>query len=180
MSRFSNLSRRLSEPMDDEPETPGCDPDEPETKTQESKKKDKDMTDEEKAAITDAARKEGHEAGFKAATDRMNAVFASEHYAGREATAAKLLGKPSMSAEDIVDVLADMPKAEKQELSADQQREAAEAAGRQEMQDALKSQKNSNIDADSGQKGASADEPNHGWGKAHAAVAKRYGRKAAK
>ncbi|HUD28311.1 MAG TPA: hypothetical protein VMQ93_05515, partial [Novosphingobium sp.] len=102
-----------SEPDDDKPLTPDEpgdeDRDTPPTNT--STKKEKSMDDETKAAL-EAARTEGRDTGFKSANDRMNAVFASEHYAGREAAAAKLLGKPSLSAEDIVDLLADMPKAE--------------------------------------------------------------------
>jgi hypothetical protein len=51
----------------------------------------------------------GHAAGFKAGNDRMMAVFASEHFAGREAAAAKLLIK-NMTATDITDVLATLPR----------------------------------------------------------------------
>lgn len=171
MSRFHNLSRRLSEPMDDEPETPGCDPDEPETTTSKSKQKDPAMSEQENTAAVDAARKEGHEAGFKAANDRMTKVFASEHYAGREATAAKLLGKPSMSAEDIIDVLADMPKVETNALTEEQQRDAAEEGGRKEMQAALSGQKNSNIDAGGGGQASEQDKKaaaDASWDKAYA------------
>ncbi|MBB4859639.1 ribosomal protein L12E/L44/L45/RPP1/RPP2 [Novosphingobium chloroacetimidivorans] len=110
------------------------------------------MDDETKAAI-DAARTEGREAGSKSATERMNKVFASEHYAGREAAAAKLLGKPNLSAEDITELLADMPKAgvpEAPALTEEQQRAAAEEAGRKEMQAALEQNKNSDIDAGGG------------------------------
>lgn len=42
---------------------------------------------------------------------RFNTVLASEHYVGREAAAHKMLGKEGMSAADIVDVLADLPRA---------------------------------------------------------------------
>lgn len=115
------------------------------------KKKDKEMPDDnEMKAAADAARTEGHGAGFKAANERMNAVFASEHYAGREAMAAKLLGKPAMTAEDIIDVLADTPKVETSKLSAEELKAAAEEAGRKEMQAALDETKNSDIDATGG------------------------------
>lgn len=141
-----------SGPDDDKPlnpDEPGEeDRDTPPTTT--SKKEKKSMDEETKAAL-EAARTEGRDTGFKSANDRMNAVFASEHYAGREAAAAKMLGKPNLSAEDIVDLLADMPKAEPQAstptLTEEQQRAAAEEAGRQEMKAALEENKNSNVDA---------------------------------
>jgi len=49
--------------------------------------------------------------GLKAGTDRALAVMASEHFAGREAQAAKLLGNPKLSADEIVGMLAEMPDA---------------------------------------------------------------------
>lgn len=170
MSRFHNLTRRLSEPLDDEPDTPGTEPDEPESLKSKSKKKEPDMSDENAEAV-ETAKKEGHDAGFKAANDRMNTVFASEHYAGREAMAAKLLGKPSMSAEDIIDVLADTPKADKKGLSEEEQRQAAEEGGRKEMQAALGQQNNSNIDAGGGNGGGEQDKAaaaSSAWDKAYA------------
>ena len=150
MSRFHNLGQRLAaadttQEIEDENETSA--------KPQESKKKDDDMSDSQNAAAVADAEKKGHEAGFSAANDRMNTVFASEHYVGREAMAAKLLGKPSMSAEDIVDVLADTPKAEKSALTDEEAKKAAEEAGRKEMKDALAGNKNSDIDANGGGKG---------------------------
>lgn len=129
-----------------------------------SKRKDTDMAEAEQNAAVEAAKKEGQAAGFKAANDRMNAVMASEHYAGREAVANKLLSKEGMSAEDIIDVLATTPKAETTGLDADAAKEAAEAAGRKEMQDAIKSGKNSDVDADAGQ---APKEANHGWDAIH-------------
>lgn len=142
-----------TEPDDDKPLTPDepGDEDRENPPTTTSKKGKKSMTDEEMKAAIEAARTEGRDTGFKSANDRMNAVFASEHYAGREAAAAKMLGKPNLSAEDIVDLLADMPKAEPQgstaALTEEQQRAAAEEAGRQEMKAALEENKNSNVDA---------------------------------
>lgn len=121
-----------------------------------SKGKDKDMAEADQNAAVDTAKKEGHEAGFKAATDRFSAVMASEHYAGREAAAGKLLTKASLfnaSADDIVDLLADMPKVEQTAITEEQQREAAEEGGRKEMKEALKQGKNSNIDAGAGNGG---------------------------
>lgn len=150
MSRFHDLGRRLAtaaDVEDDETGGDGATPTAPPPSKSKSKRKEDDMDEKEQAAAVSAARKEGHDAGFKAAIDRMNTVMASEHYTGREKQAATMLGKPAMSADDIVDVLADMPKVEKQELSAEEQRAAAEAAGRQEMRDAIAGGQNSSVDA---------------------------------
>ncbi len=51
------------------------------------------------------------EEGAKAERDRISAVMASEHYAGREAMAAKMLENPALSAEAINSILAAAPKA---------------------------------------------------------------------
>jgi len=147
MSRFHNLGQRLaaSDPNDDiEDEI------DPSATPLKSNKKEADMSETNNAEAIATAKKEGREEGIKSAHDRMTAVFASDHYAGREAMAAKLLGKPNMTAEDIVDVLADTPKANPSGLSEDQGREAAEEAGRKEMRQAIEGGKNSNIDADAG------------------------------
>ena len=119
---------------------------------QPSSEREKSMTDEEMKAEIEKARQEGHAAGQKAANERASKVHASEHYAGREAAAAKLLGKPNLSAEDITELLADMPKAAASTatLTEEQQRTAAEEAGRQEMKAALDQNKNSDIDAGGG------------------------------
>lgn len=167
MSRFAGLPAALKATKDeakgkpedtDETATPETNDDEggkvPPTK---SKKKEPEMADENTNAAVDAANKEGRTDGFKAATDRFNAVMASEHYAGREAAAGKLLTNASMfnaSAEDITGILAEMPKAEQAALTEAQQREAAEEAGRKEMQAELAKQNNSGIDADGGKGGA--------------------------
>lgn len=157
MSRFAGLPARLKavkdaakdEHEDDENLNTDHD-DDGASPPSKSKRKDKDMAEADQNAAVDTAKKEGHDAGFKAATDRFSAVMASEHYAGREAAAGKLLTKASLfsaSADDIVDLLADMPKVEQAALTEEQQREAAEEAGRKEMKEALETGKNSNIDA---------------------------------
>lgn len=117
-----------------------------------SNEREKSMTDEEMKAEIEKARAEGHQAGLKAANERISKVHASEHYAGREAAAAKLFSKPNLSAEDITELLADMPKAAAPAsgLTEEQQRAAAEEAGRQEMRSALEQNKNSDIDAGGG------------------------------
>lgn len=139
-----------------------------------SKQKEPVMADENQSAALDAAKKEGHDAGFKAATDRFNAVMASEHYAGREASAAKLLTNASLfsaSADDVCAILADMPKVEHTALSEQEQREAAEDGGRKEMKEALGKGANSNIDADAGKDGkAKAESSAAVWDTAIAAV----------
>ena len=139
MTISKRLAAHRASAPDEDPEVPSSPaaPDENET-PENPKKKDDPMPDEtENKAAVDAARTEGHGAGFKAANERMGAVFASEHYTGREAMAAKLLGKPAMTAEDIIDVLADTPKAETSKLSAEELKAAAEEAGRKEMKSAL-------------------------------------------
>jgi hypothetical protein len=154
LAAFRDAARAEDETSPAEQENPT--PDEPGEEdgalpTTTSTKKEKSMDDETKAAI-EAARTEGRDIGSKSANERMNKVFASEHYAGREAAAAKLLGKPNLSAEDITELLADMPKAGAPAavLTEEQQRAAAEEAGRKEMQAALDQNKNSDIDAGGG------------------------------
>jgi hypothetical protein len=141
-------------------------------------KKDMPMTEEEmKAAISAAETKaasDAAQAATKAAHDRMTAVFASEHYAGREAMAAKLLGKAAMSAEDIIDVLASTPKTETTALTPEQQKAASEEAARKEMQAAIGSQSNSNVDADAPKPDQAAKEQ-AGWTKATAKINKLNG-----
>jgi len=118
----------------------------------ESDHKENDQVDEaEHAAAVAQAREEAEKAALAASTTRMNAVFASEHYAGREAAANRLLGKPNLTAEDITEMLADLPKtAPAAALTEEQQRAAAEEAGREEMRKALESGQNSNVDANNG------------------------------
>ena len=62
------------------------------------KKKDEYMGDEKAADPVAAARADERA--------RCIAVISSEHFAGREAQATKLLGKDALSAEDIIEVLA--------------------------------------------------------------------------
>ncbi len=57
-----------------------------------------------------ASASDDFKAGYAAANDRFAAVYASEHFAGREAKACAFL-KTSMSAEEIVGLLAHEPKA---------------------------------------------------------------------
>lgn len=114
---------------------------EDETTTSKPDKEKKPMTEE-----LDKAKAEGHDAGFKAANDRMNAVFASAHYEGRETQAKAMLAK-SMSAEDIIDILAVTPKIEPSALVVEIDTEAVQ---RQAMVDAIAANKNSAIEAGGG------------------------------
>jgi hypothetical protein len=177
MSRFAGLPAALkatTAAAKDQPEEIDDTDGDGEQPPAKSKKKEPVMADENQSAALDAAKKEGHDAGFKAATDRFSAVMASEHYAGREASAGKLLTKASLfsaSADDITDLLADMPKVERAALTEEQQREAAEEGGRKEMQAVLAKVKNSNIDADAGKDGkAKAESSASVWDSAINAV----------
>lgn len=159
MSRFAELKSALAKGADEsnhEIPDPADEPEEDETNPKSKRKEEPDMT--ETTTTDQAALDAAHAAGFKAANERMNTVFASEHYAGHEAAAHKLLGK-DMSAEDIIDVLADMPKIElTAALSEEEQRKAAEDAGRAEMKAAINGGQNAAIEPNGG--GAvSADDP---------------------
>lgn len=176
MSRFAGLPAALSAKPGDK----GKPEDQPDTETEgdgdepkpASNRKEKDMAEAESAAV-ETAKTEAHADGFKAATDRMTAVMASEHYAGREASAAKLLTKESLfsaSAADVIDLLADMPKVEQAALTEDQQREAAEAAGRAEMQAAISKTGNANLSAGGGGQPDKKGDASAIWDKAIARV----------
>lgn len=140
MTRFAGIQAALKPNAklsltEDSHELPGDQTDPEETETQpDSIEKEKEMTEE-----TEKVRAEAHADGFKAANDRMNAVFASEHYTGREALAQKLLAK-NMSADDIIDVLAATPAANIAAPAPSS--DASEAGGIKVMQEALKSNTN--------------------------------------
>lgn len=155
--RFANLSERLSADLPQDPNRP-IEDDEDETiaapeggAKPTSKKKDREMTEEEINAMKAEAKSEG----FKEANDRMNAVFASEHYAGRETLAHALLSK-NMSAADICDSLAAAPKIEPSAIGAEAVEQKAEEAAREEMKDAIGKTGNSGLDASGG--GAKTDD----------------------
>lgn len=57
------------------------------------------------------AKAEGLKAGAAAERERFNKVMASEHFAGREKLAVKLLGNAAMDADSIVEALAEVPAA---------------------------------------------------------------------
>ena len=121
--------------------------------------KDKDMKEEEIKTMKADAFEEGRKAGFKSANDRVAAVFASDEAEGRFASAAKLLSKEALSAtgaDDVIDILADMPKQENAAgLSEEEQKAASEEAGRKVMREQL--DKDKNTDLDDGEGDADAD-----------------------
>jgi hypothetical protein len=106
VSRFANLSERLSADLPSDSTRPEGE----EEEYMSSKKKDKEK--EEMNYDKDKVESEAHAAGFKQANDRMNAVFASEHYDGREAAAHVMLGNVKLGADDIISILAASPKSE--------------------------------------------------------------------
>lgn len=154
MSRFHNLDASIARALDqtapaplDDPEGAPLTPDEPEGEP------DSDHQHEEEAAMADETPlieredyKTGHAAGAAAANERMNAVFASEHFAGREAHAARLLGNAKLDASDIIAELPNFAKAEA--LNPDAAREAAEEGGRKEMREQIGKQGNADLGGD--------------------------------
>lgn len=140
MSRFAGLPEALRErnaraqvedEMPDDDEDEGC------SGTPARKKKDDpDMTDTPNTEALAAARSEG----FKAATERFNAVLASEHYAGREELAKSMLSSDKLDAGEIIAFLAASPKAAAVETTVD-----SEEIAREEMRAALAETANSDI-----------------------------------
>ncbi|WP_394131925.1 S49 family peptidase [Marinobacter nauticus] len=64
-------------------------------------------------ADLDAAKAQGVTEGRQMERDRYAAVIGSEHYAGREGLASKMLAKEALSADEINEMLADAPKVDK-------------------------------------------------------------------
>lgn len=173
MTTSKRLAAHRTSASAENPEVPPSpdSPDEIETPV-DPKKKDKAMPNEDEMnAAADAARTEGHGAGFKAANERMNKVLASEHYVGREALAQSLLASEALSADDVIAHLGKAPKAAATTttttLTAEEQQAAAEAAGREEMKKTLAETGNSNIDADGGKKPDKKAESDSVWAKAY-------------
>lgn len=118
------------------PETENEEEAEDETEAEAAKKKEHHMTEQEHETAVAKA----HAEGFAQANDRYGKVIASEHYAGREALAHKLLGNDKLGAEEIIDTLSAAEK--KPEAAGD-----ADETARAEMRDALARNTNSNIEA---------------------------------
>lgn len=172
MTTSKRLAAHRTSVSAEDPEVPNS-PDAPdETETPETPKtKEKPMpTEDDMQAAVATAKTEARSLGFKEANERMNKVFASEHYAGREALAQSLLASEALSADDVIGHLEKAPKAAATtttSLTDEQQRKAAEDAGREEMKKALEETGNSNIDADSGKKPDKKAESDNVWAKAY-------------
>lgn len=143
------------------------DENQPEDDCSEGEKKEDNMDKTHTQADVDQAAAAAATTATKAANDRFNAVLASEHYAGRETLAHSLLAKDALSAADIIETLQAAEKKAAPEASAD------------EGSNMLASMREG-ADADLGTEGGEeldAKADNHGWGKAHAKIAKMHGRK---
>lgn len=135
-------------------------------------KKDDEMTEEEHKAAVAQARADGKTEGFAEANDRFAAVIGSEHYAGREGLAHKMLGNVKLGADDIIETLAAAEKKPETQADAGDTQAKAEEAGRKEMQKALAETGNSDIEPNGGGKGTQnkAQEASNVWGSAIAKV----------
>lgn len=63
----------------------------------------------EHESAVEKARNDGFTEGANAERERFSAVLSNDNFAGREALAVKLLSKAAMSAEDIIEALAEVP-----------------------------------------------------------------------
>lgn len=154
--RFDNFAAKLEgraaetvpgEESPDAPNTPDTPQGEPEPQPQ--PKDEAPMAD---TTDTPLAEREDYKAGYAAAetaaNERIRAVFASEHFAGREAHAARLLGNAKLDAGDIIAELPNFSKAEANTLTPEQQTEAAEKGGRAEMREAMTAAGNKDLGSD--------------------------------
>lgn len=141
-------SETSSKPLAGEEETPN-NPADPDPNNQ--PEKENSMADETPVEQTDA-----YKAGVASANERMNKVFASEHFVGRESSAVKLLAKEALTADDAIELLADMPKAQPvAAVDQDEANKAAEEAGRKEMKAEM--EKSGNQDLGTGDDGGLPD-----------------------
>ena len=101
-------------------------------------------------ADLDAAKAEGVTEGRQMERDRYAAVMGSEHYAGREGLAGKMLAKDSLSAEEINEMLADAPKVEATQPS----------GGSNAFENAMENSDNPNMGAEA--EGQESEEPEEG------------------
>lgn len=140
--------------------------DEAEAEDPEAGNKEDDMKDKDKMDASQASDANANADALAAARaeerQRMSAISESEHFAGREMVAIDLFANTDLPADKVATMLSRMPA------------NASAAESEQMLQNMREDGQ-----ADLGQGGedeidAAAD--NHGWGKAHAAVAQRYGR----
>lgn len=137
------LSARSSARADEQ--TPEDAPADQPGKKKPAEKKDDDMSEiDANSSDYKAGQKAAEEATRKAERDRFAAVTASEHYAGREALAGKLL-KSDMSAVDITEALAAAPKAAQAAEEPKRSAEEEELAQGREMLDGMKQQGNKDL-----------------------------------
>lgn len=178
MSRFHDLDAQINgaieaggnQPPEITPSpAPAPEPGDPDPET-EPEKDPEEMPDE-----TPVEKTEAFAAGVRAERDRTAAVLASEHFPGREAHVAKLLGK-DMSAEDAIDLLADMPMTKP--VSQEESNAAAEEAARKEMAEAMANAGTADLGADENKDGktgrGAADDV---WNRARAHIDNRTSKK---
>lgn len=153
-------------------ETPETEPNDGGESGAEGKKEEIFMTEEEHKAAVAQAHDAGKKEGFAEANDRFAAVIGSEHYAGREGLAHKMLGNVKLGADDIIETLAAAEKKPESQADAGDTQAKAEEAGRKEMQKALAETGNSDIEPNGGGKGTQdkAQEASNIWGSAIAKV----------
>lgn len=100
-------------------------------------------------AHVDTARAEGVSEGRQMERERFLAVVNSEHFAGREGLAKKMLASESLSADDICEMLAEAPK-----VAAEQPGGSSNA-----FEDAMNETGNPDITAERGNENAEDDNP---------------------
>lgn len=155
------MAARAGKPDPENTET--MEPEDEEESSDAGGKKEKEtMNDKTSAAALDAAKAEGRKEGFAEANERFSAVIASEHYAGREQLAHKLLGNVNLGADDIIDVLQAAEKKAGVEASTNDTPDP-EAAARGVMKAAIEETGNSDADADGGGSGAAKSNPQAVW-----------------
>lgn len=124
-------------------------------------KSKKDMKPDE--GCDDAAAHAGtpaYAAGIAAENGRVMSVLKSEHFKGREAQAAVMLGNTKLSADEITSMLAAAPVA------------SAEGSDGKLMMEALTGA-NANLGSDADQDPPSPKADNYGWGYIHAEIAEQ-------
>ena len=103
--------KKLFADLKAEMEPDPADPDEEKEGEECSDKAKSKGKDKKKAGCEDAKAEDTFAAGYAAATERNKAVFASEHFKGREARACGYLNT-TMAADEIIGLLATDPKIE--------------------------------------------------------------------
>lgn len=163
MSRFAELGQRMKAAAEAGTPSLSSGPDG-------NEQKDMTMTDTVDTNSNDY--KAGMEAARKAANDRVNAVIASEHYAGREKLAATLLNS-DMNAESIVAALAAAPAPAKTGSETVTDPKAEQEERDKDLMRANLQKGNPDLGEDNEDEAAQtakAKAENYGWDKIHARV----------